>query len=52
VVLDKDAEKESTQLYNDLSIYSGKTYRVKLDSKDPDSATPEELEAIKKLMRG
>lgn len=45
-----EAQKRAEELTDTLSIYPGDTFNIRLDSKDPGSATEKELKRIRKLL--
>ena len=51
ICLDQGAERYSQQLVEELSHCDGKTYEIRLDSKDPDTASRKELKQLRKLLK-
>lgn len=47
---EKEAQRTAKQLSNELALYPGKTYNIKLDSKDPGEAPKKEIKKLRKLM--
>ena len=45
------AQKRANKLVDELSIYSGNTYNIQLDSNDPGSASQKELKKLRKLLK-
>lgn len=46
-----DAQRESEKLVNDMSVFDGETFNIKLDSKDAGSASINEIKLLRQLLK-